>query len=772
MYRSFSGIFPHLAVTNDLPTECGIGAVVNYGGRLYWITYPASGPKGGGAKLYSIDDSMDLVIHPESVGGTHANRMIHPATGKLIIGCYVIDTDGGIKSYDVARLFGRITGSGVSLTDPQQWAYLNTMEDGLYEVNVDTMEVRRLRRDIIWDLQKRETRLATAPQKMYGDHAKGGYTAQGVFILSNNAHKGVLAEWDGKSDAQNPQNWKVIDRNKYTEITGPGGIAGPTSEHDPVWALGWDDKSVLLNVRNDGKWTRLRLPKASYTQDADHGWYTEWPRIREIGNGHYLMCMHGMFYDFPAQFTPMQKNGIRPLCRHLKMISDWADFKGVLAFACDDATPFDNPLLGQQQSNLWFASYEDIRSLSEPLGFGGLYAHENVFCNEVSEPFFVGGFSNKVVHISNGDDIDIDFRIEHDPDGWGTWITLTTVSVPHNSYKQVLLPAECGEWVRVVPERDATSSSVFFHLRMDRNIPVDGKLAKGLRTASDKRAFYGGKVYPAKGADLKLQYFAEKSEDGRTVCLGMYEIGKELEMKTAEIPEERPNLDAKAFYEPQVRDTGHSYALIDRDGTVYHVAKNESCYDMLDTRIVRETVTERSMINLGGTFFELPRPSSGGVRRMKPVTTHHRRITDFCSWRGMLVLTGVDTESESEHILRAPDGTGLWLGNIDDLWRLGSPSGKGGPIKDGFLYCSQASEPFLTMGYRKIRAVFSHNLKENVRFAIDVDYMADGTYGEWGAVNAVPGDQTEYVFPEGFSAHWIRIRPDKDCICTVEFMLE
>lgn len=49
---------------------------------------------------------------------------------------------------------------------------------------------------------------------------------------------GCLAEWDGK-------DWKVVRRNQFTEITGPGGIQGNAhSDTDPIWAIGWDYKSV------------------------------------------------------------------------------------------------------------------------------------------------------------------------------------------------------------------------------------------------------------------------------------------------------------------------------------------------------------------------------------------------------------------------------------------------------------------------------------------------------------------------------------------------
>ncbi len=49
-------------------------------------------------------------------------------------------------------------------------------------------------------------------------------------------------------------------------------------------------------------WHTYRLPKGSYTYDPTHGWFTEWPRIRSIGDGPLLLNMHGTFFDFPAAF--------------------------------------------------------------------------------------------------------------------------------------------------------------------------------------------------------------------------------------------------------------------------------------------------------------------------------------------------------------------------------------------------------------------------------------------------------------------------------------
>jgi len=55
------------------------------------ITYPPHFPHGSTDKLYEIDGELTRTVRPESVGGTHANRMIHVESNQLFIGPYVID---------------------------------------------------------------------------------------------------------------------------------------------------------------------------------------------------------------------------------------------------------------------------------------------------------------------------------------------------------------------------------------------------------------------------------------------------------------------------------------------------------------------------------------------------------------------------------------------------------------------------------------------------------------------------------------------------------
>ncbi|MDO8541581.1 MAG: hypothetical protein Q7S40_14175, partial [Opitutaceae bacterium] len=141
-----SGIYPHLSYVNA-HGECGTGAVVPWADRLWVITYGPHQPKGSTDKLYEINAALDVVIRPESVGGTPANRMIHRESQQLFIGPYVIDAQRRVRVIAPKDMYGRLTGNARHLTDPANKVYFATMEEGFYEVDVHTLAVTELFRD-------------------------------------------------------------------------------------------------------------------------------------------------------------------------------------------------------------------------------------------------------------------------------------------------------------------------------------------------------------------------------------------------------------------------------------------------------------------------------------------------------------------------------------------------------------------------------------------------------------------------------------------------
>ena len=169
-----SGIYPHLAVFNDTGTvqdrECGIGAVVPWAGKLWLITYPPHRRTGSPDKLYEVDSQLKMTVRPESVGGTHAGRMIHRESQQLILGPYVIDASGGVRAFDQSRGFpARITAVARHLTDPANKVYIFDMEGPIWEADVRTLAVSRL-----------------FVKPVPGWHGKGAYTGQGRLIIANN----------------------------------------------------------------------------------------------------------------------------------------------------------------------------------------------------------------------------------------------------------------------------------------------------------------------------------------------------------------------------------------------------------------------------------------------------------------------------------------------------------------------------------------------------------------------------------------------------------
>ena len=759
----YSGVYPHLATTNEGHSECGIGAVVAWAGKIWFITYPSSGYKGDDNKLYSVDRDLKLTAHPESVGGTHANRMIHKESEQLIIGPYFIDSKGNVRAIDPVKMQGRYTGAGRHLKDPANLVYINTMEGGLYEVNVHTLAFKELRKNFT-DEYVNHGILQDPEINLPGTHGKGGFTGQGHFYFTNNGSSGVLAEWDGNGDALKKSTWKIVDLQRYTEVIGPGGLTGENKTTDPVWALGWDDKSPFINLRQNNAWHKYRLPKASYTQDADHGWFTEWPRIRRIngieGIG-YMMCEHGLLYHFPDNFSLGNTGGISPISMHLKMIADWDVLNNEIVFACDDASMFDNPILGRQQSNLWFASVKDLEKMGRPSGWCNIYLNETLEGGVPSEPVLFSGFDTRVLHIQSGHFGKALFHLEADVKGNGEWKNIAEVSAPPYGYANYIFDSSFtkAEWIRLKPFADLIKMRVSMDYMPASRPAADAALVEGIAKSPDKNS--PALLHITEDESMKLHLLKNGA---------VYEIGGDLELRKTDDSALRKHIEEKAAMKTNFCVDDKSVFVIGSDGTRFRLPKADSSWNALYGRVIREVVTERELINACGTIFELPRHESGGFRRIKPVTTHNLYIEDFASWRGMMVLAGVT--GKGQHCVLSKDGTGIWLGNVDDLWNFGPPRGVGGPCKNTPMEAQIPGDPYLMAGYINKSVSLSHDAAGDVEFTLLVDFMADDRWSVYSRI-AVPKGQTgTYKFPAGYNAHWVKIAVNRDCRATAQFIYE
>ena len=766
---SLSGIYPKLAMFND-ENECGIGAVVPWADRLWVITYAPHKPEGSSDKLYEVTPDLRQIVRPESIGGTPANRMIHRESGQLFIGPYAIDAQRRVRVIPYRELFGRLTANARHLADPTRKIMYATMEEGIYEVDVNTLAVTEL-----WADEARQTdrRKAGFP----GYHGKGFYSGQGVYVYANNGERGsqaqtdpespsgALAEWDGKSD-----RWKLIRRNQFTEVTGPGGIEGPTRPAtDPIWSVGWDSKSLLFGVREpDEGWTFYRLPKGSHSYDGAHGWNTEWPRIREIGEADYLMTMHGTLWNFPKSFTSQSSAGIAPRSNYLKVIADFCRWNDRIVFGCDDTakSEFGNTRKAkgkiaapQSQSNLWFVEPRQLDHIGPVIGRGSVWDRETVRANTPSDPYLFSGYELRGLSLHS--DTSSTITMEVDQDGSGTWTPMRKIEIPVGHTHIAFGEQDRGVWIRLVSSHELKRASAVFSYRdRDRRNTLADPIFAGI--AAPGEDFTAGHI---RARDQNNRSLAFAAVDATGVAIGSYEMGDEFTLTRVAQPASYADNEKQAAMPTAALSVDDASVIYTDDAKGrWRLPKGElpTEHPLGASRIVREVATERDLLNAHGTFYELPARNAGGVAKIRAIATHNRIVHDFCSYRGLFIVSGVarPAPTDNPHIIRSDDGkVAVWAGVIDDIWKLGKPRGRGGPWFETPVRPHEASDPYLMTGYDKKSLTLSAS--DPCRITAQVDLNGAGLWVDYQTFAIEQADRkVRFEFPAEFQAYWIRFVSD------------
>lgn len=428
------------ADTGPIRSECGVGALMPWADSLWAVTYNShTKTTGTGLGLYRIgEDLKSELVHVHN--GTHANRFIHKQSNQCFIGPYAISM-GGKWKFIPELADHRLTSTMQHLTDPANQVYVLTMEGLLFEMDVTTLKPR-----LVVDLVK-QFAIEQRP------HFKGGYTAQGRVVVTNNGFyefgdtQAGLFEWEGGT-------WRALSRKPHMDV------AARENMGNVMFATGWDESSVLLWALVKGKWQRYRLPKASHA--FSHAWQTEWMRIREVETEHFLMDIQGMFYELQPVAFENAIWGVKPICQHLRVIPDFTAFRGLLALGGNQTSPNqdNNAVVGQPQSGIWFGKTDDLWQWGKPQGWGGPWRNTAVKAEEPSDPFLMTGFGNKMLHLKA--DRGVNVRIEIDFLGNGSWELYEKILV--NGYERHIFPTGfSAHWVRLIPSVGCTASAEFMY---------------------------------------------------------------------------------------------------------------------------------------------------------------------------------------------------------------------------------------------------------------------------------------------------------------------
>jgi hypothetical protein len=124
-------------------------------------------------------------------------------------------------------------------------------------------------------------------------------------------------------------------------------------------------------------------------------------------------------------------------------------------------------------------------------------------------------------------------------------------------------------------------------------------------------------------------------------------------------------------------------------------------------------------------------------------------------------------------LLRSSDGRiAVWAGVIDDLWKLGRPTGRGGPWTRATVKSGDTSDAYLFGGYDRRRLELVNDGATALSVRVQVDATGDGVWFDHRSFDLKPGQRLVHVFPVDVRGKWIRFRAESAGTLSTMFIYE
>jgi len=339
---------------------------------------------------------------------------------------------------------------------------------------------------------------------------------------------------------------------------------------------------------------------------------------------------------------------------------------------------------------------------------------------------------------------------------------------------------EPGVWIRAKADRDiAKASATFQYAANDGRSHERGDLFKSLSKAGDDASH--GAFLLTRGANLRtLAVLAADVTPDKTTLGDVYELSADL--KLAKMADQKGvDFYQKNTVVPQgIVTTDAASVIFEESGVRWRLPRSASAaQDGLLARSAlrkaREVCTERDLLQAHGTFYELPALNAKGAIRMRPIATSDVAVHDYCSYRGLLVLSGISPEAakDDRHIVRSEDGkAAVWVGAADDLWQLGKPRGHGGPWLNTAVQKGAPSDPYLMTGYDKKTLKLTNHGAKTVRVSVLLDVAGDGRSTTYRILEVPAGKDIVHAFEPALNAYWVRFVADEDAVLSAQLTYE
>ncbi|MGA1608932.1 MAG: hypothetical protein ACO4CT_18240, partial [Planctomycetota bacterium] len=226
----------------------------------------------------------------------------------------------------------------------------------------------------------------------------------------------------------------------------------------PTEALTVDAASVLYVDDDGGRW---RLPRgdARFDQQGPLG---PGRTLREVVTERDLMLAHGTFYEVPARNAGGFAK-VRPVASHDLRIHDFASYRGLLVMTGTRADAAPSPRIRRaDRAAVWCGSLDELWDLGKPRGQGGPWKDQPVDADAPSDPYLMTGYDRKRVALSHDAGESVQFTLEVDALGDGSFRPWQRLDVPASQTVELDFPeAFHAYWVRVVADTACRATAWF-----------------------------------------------------------------------------------------------------------------------------------------------------------------------------------------------------------------------------------------------------------------------------------------------------------------------
>lgn len=416
---------------------------------------------------------------------------------------------------------------------------------------------------------------------------------------------------------------------------------------------------------------------------------------------------------------------------------------------------------------LWMVTYLSNRVNSG--GGNGLYEISEDFTMIRREESVEGCFANRMLHgpthqiVIGPHVIDTEGNVRTIPElkDWRLTATMEHLEDPANMFYCIAMDGKFWE-----VNAHTLESKLLFDLSQELDIPSDVMPHfKGAHTSSG-RVFVTNNTYGEND-------FLGTASDGR---LAAWDGAKwEIIERTGfnEVAGQRMGSHA-SFATGWDRASAILSVNVNGKWLKYRLPKGSRNFDkdwQTEWPRIREVEHERLLMDCHGLFYELsPYTYGDTVWGVVPICRHLRVVPDFCSWQGLLVLAGDHASPRHDrYILAGEPQSGLWFGKTDDLWQFGAPQGWGGPWWETSIKANEPSDPYLMTGFIHKSLHISSDAGQDAEFIVEVDFLGTHAWQEYTRLKPGAGGYVHHEFPQGFSAHWVRITPTSDCTASAQF---